>query len=221
MGITSLILGIIASLVAFSIFKDLALILAIVGIVLGVVSLCKKKNKVLSIIGIVFAAICFVVLFSNESTTTVTSNNSNVSSGKEVTNRVQTYKLGDDITIKNNSGDEYNLQITDIRESSDRNQFSDKKPTQVFVIDYTYSCVKSTDSLYISDMNFKIIDETGEIGESYPISVKDPQSITAGTTCKAQMALCVYNESKKIKLQYFDNMFNGTPDVTYEIEIPK
>jgi len=33
------------------------------------------------------------------------------------------------------------------------------------------------------------------------------------------MALCVYNNSSKIKLQFFENMFNGTPDAIYEIEL--
>ena len=63
---------------------------------------------------------------------------------------------------------------------------------------------------YISDMNFKIIDEQGEIGDAYPNDTeRSPQNITAGVTCKSQMVLCVNNESSKVKLQYFDNMFNS------------
>lgn len=215
MGIASLVLGIIAFLIAFSIFKDLSLILAVLGIVLGIISLVKKKNKGMSITGVIIAIIALVILFSVDTGTVTTSNNTNNSNNTQVS----VHSLGDTITVKDSSGDEYTLQITNIKESKDRNQFSDSNPTQVFVIDYVYTCINSKDGLYISDMNFKIIDEQGEIGDSYPISVKDPQSITAGTTCKAQMAFGVYNTSNKVKLQFFSNMFNGTPTAIYEINL--
>ena len=68
-------------------------------------------------------------------------------------------------------------------------------------------------------MYFKIIDEQGEIGYTYPIDTKSPQSITAGTTCKAQMTFGVNNKSKSIKLQFYDNMFDGNPTAIYEIEL--
>ncbi len=220
LAIASLILGIIALLISVSIFKDLSLILAILGIVLGIVALCRKQSKPLSIIGIVLAALGFVILFSGEQTTTVSSGDVNKSAQPTQTvEQVTSYKLGDTITVKNNSGDEYTLTITNIKEVDDRNQFSEKDPAQVFLIDYTYNCISSNDDIYISDMSFKIIDEEGEIGESYPIDYKYPQRITSGITCKAQMALCVYNDSSKIKLQYFDNMFNSKPDAVFEIDL--
>ena len=54
-------------------------------------------------------------------------------------------------------------------------------------------------------MNFKIIDEQGEIGDTYSNNTeRSPQNITEGITCKSQMVLCVNNESSKVKLQYFD-----------------
>ena len=87
------------------------------------------------------------------------------------------------------------------------------------MIDYNYLCNNTDNGLYISDMNFKIIDEQGEIGYIYPIDTKEPQNITSGVSCKAQMAFGVNNTSKKIKLQFFDNMFNGKPTAIYEIEL--
>ena len=101
-------------------------------------------------------------------------------------------------------------------------QYSQKTPAQVFLIDYTYKNISSEDTIYISDMNFKIIDEQGEIGDAYPNDTeRSPQNITAGVTCKSQMVLCVNNESSKVKLQYFDNMFNSKPDATFELDIVK
>lgn len=211
MAIASLILGIIAFFVSFSIFKDFSLILAVIGLVLGIISIFKKKNKGLSIVGIILTTISCIILFTGGNSNTTITNSDGI--------KTQNCKIGETITIKNNSGDEYTLQITGITQTDKRNEFSDKQPAQVFVIDYNYSCIKTTSGVYVSDMNFKIIDEKGEIGESYPISQKEPQSITAGTTCKAQMVLCVYNNSSKIKLQFFENMFNGTPNAIYEIEL--
>lgn len=212
MGIASLILGVLAFLISFSIFKDVSLILAVLGIVLGIIALVKKKSKGMSVAGIVLAIISFVILFSGGDTKTITTTSNN--SG----NDIKECKIGDTITIKNGT-DEYTVQITGVKETDDRNEFSDKKPKQVFLIDYTYVCNKTEDGLYVSDMNFKIVDEQGEIGYTYPIDTKNPQSITAGTTCKAQMAFGVNNTSKKIKLQFFDNMFNGNPTAIYEIEL--
>lgn len=206
MGLSSLILGIIALLISLSIFKDISLILAVVGLVLGIVSLIKKKNKVMSIIGIALAIISLGSLFLGEGTTTTSSN------------ETKNYKIGEIVTIKNNS-DEYTLKVTNVKETKDRNEYADEDPKQVFLIDYTYECTKTKEGLYVSNMNFKIVDEKGEAGYSYPIDTKSPQSITAGTTCKAQMAFGVNNKSKSVKLQFYDNMFNGNPTAIYEIEL--
>lgn len=211
MGTSSLILGILAFLISFSIFKDVSLILAVLGIVLGIIALVKKKSKGMSVTGIILAIISLVILFSGgDAKTTTTSNNNG--------NDIKECKIGDTITIKNGT-DEYTVQITGVKETDDRNEFSDEKPKQVFLVDYTYVCNKTEDGLYVSDMNFKIVDEQGEIGYTYPIETKYPQNITAGITCKAQMAFGVNNESKQIKIQFFDNMFNGVPTAIYNIEL--
>ena len=210
MALSSIILGVIALLVSFSIFKDVSLILAAVGVVLGIVALVKKKSKAMSIIGIILAIVSLILLFSGNSTTTTSSNSSG--------NDIKKCKLGDTINISTSS-DEYTLKVTSIKETKERNEYADEKPAQVFLIDYTYVCNKTNNGLYLSDMYFKIIDEQGEIGYTYPIDTKSPQSITAGTTCKAQMAFGVNNKSKSIKLQFYDNMFNGNPTAIYEIEL--
>ena len=210
MALSSIILGVIALLVSFSIFKDVSLILAAVGVVLGIVALVKKKSKAMSIIGIILAIVSLILLFSGNSTTTTSSNSSG--------NDIKKCKLGDTINISTSS-DEYTLKVTSIKETKERNEYADEKPAQVFLIDYTYVCNKTNNGLYLSDMYFKIIDEQGEIGYTYPIDTKSPQSITAGTTCKAQMAFGVNNKSKSVKLQFYDNMFDGNPTAIYEIEL--
>ena len=65
MAIASLILGIICLLVSFSIFKDMSLICGVIGIVLGIIAIVKKKGKVLAIIAIILSIIGLIVLFSD------------------------------------------------------------------------------------------------------------------------------------------------------------
>lgn len=67
MGIASLVLGIIAFIIAITfVFAPLGVILAVVGLILGIVDTVKKgkagQKKVISIVGLIICAIIFVVL---------------------------------------------------------------------------------------------------------------------------------------------------------------
>lgn len=219
MSIAALILSILGFLISLSIFKDLSLILCVLAIVLGIIALVKKKGKVICIISIVLSIFGLIFVFSEDNGTTVTSNNNSSTSQSTNKEENKTYGLNEEITIKTAS-EEYTLTITGIQEMKERNEFSEKTPAQVFLIDYTYKNISSDDALYISDMDFKIIDEQGEVGDTYPNDTSSsPKEITEGITCKAQMVLCVNNKSSKVKLQYFDNSFNSNPDATFELDI--
>lgn len=227
MSIAALILSILGFLISLSIFKDLSLILCVLAIVLGIIALVKKKGKAICIISIVLAVFGLIFVFSENSEITVSSNNSNTSNNNTSVSQpdnkeeTKTYGLNEEITIKT-SDEEYTLTITGIQEMKERNEFSEKSPAQVFLIDYTYKNISSDDTIYISGMDFKIIDEQGEIGDTYPNDTsRSPKPITEGITCKSQMVLCVNNESSKVKLQYFDNSFNSKPDATFELDIVK
>ncbi len=216
MGISSLILGIIGLLVSLSWFKDLSLIVSIVGLVLGIVSLVKKQNKGLSIAGIILTVLSIIILFATPSETNITST---TSTGEDNIQEAKTYGLNDIVTITTKSGEKYEMQITAIKEMSERNQFSDINPAQVFLIDYTYKNIIGED-LYISDMNFQIIDEQGEMGGTYPNTITNyPQSTPEGATCRAQMILYTNNKSNYITLIYKDNMFNDKADLKFIINI--
>ena len=128
------------------------------------------------------------------------------------------YGLNEEMSV-NKNGKEYTLVITGITEIQERNQFSDKNPAQVFLIDYTYKNIAG-DELYISEMNFQIIDEQGEMGESYPGNVTSyPKQTPAGATCKAQMVLCTNNSGHEITLNYKDNMFNSKSDIKFKLNV--
>ena len=76
--------------------------------------------------------------------------------GKEENNKIvetstkeeeKVYGLNEEMSV-NKNGKEYTLVITGIKEIQERNQFSDKNPAQVFLIDYTYKNIAG-DELYI------------------------------------------------------------------------
>lgn len=222
MGVAALILGIVGCMVSLTIFKDASLICGVIAIVLAIITLVRKKKKVLPIIAIVLSVIGIILCFSlGNSSTEVTKKQGQASSSSTANEQKEekVYGLNDEITIKNGD-EEYTLVITGFKETQKRNQYSDKNPAQVFVIDYTYKCINSKDSLFVSDMDFKLIDAQGEIGDTYPGDIASyPKSITSGTTCKAQMVLCVNNKSDKVKLQFFDNPFNNKPDAVFEFTV--
>lgn len=63
MGIASLVLGICGSLIAFTFFKDLSLIIGVVGLILGIIAIVKKHNRNLAIAGVVLSVIAIVLCF--------------------------------------------------------------------------------------------------------------------------------------------------------------
>lgn len=146
---------------------------------------------------------------------------SNTEEGKAVdtsSKEEKIYGLNEEAVV-NKNGKEYTIVITGIREMQERNQYSEKNPTQVFLIDYTYKNITG-EELYISELNFQIIDEQGEMGETYPNDVtNDPKRTPAGATCKAQMVLCTNNNSKEITLNYKDNMFDNKADIQFKLNI--
>lgn len=133
------------------------------------------------------------------------------------------FGLGERVVISEDGKELYAITFNSVKNTDERNQFSDKKPVQVIVIDYTYENISGDEELFIQEFNFKIIDEGGTIADTYPAGAeKIPQTLPAGvpgTNCTAQVAYGLMNESNKVKLLYYDNMFNSKPDATFEIEI--
>lgn len=117
MGLASLILGIIGLLISLTFFKDLSLILTILGIVLGIIAIIKKKTKGIAIAGIVLSALglilCFLVDTNNSTNGTgITNDSGNGKSTVSVTTeKVKVEKVGltkaGDLVVKvtnNNKG---------------------------------------------------------------------------------------------------------------------
>ncbi len=104
-----------------------------------------------------------------------------------------TYGIGDTWTVDG----QWSLTITGVSETSDRNQFSDKTPGAVYIIDYTYTNLGYEGSimdLYINLDMETIVDSAGVVGYSYPLPTdRYPDETPVGATCNAQACIAVDN----------------------------
>lgn len=196
---------------------------------------CKKKQglQIWQVILVVVVILIILIALLNgnnfnkvqKTDSRIQSNTTNISktetkteNKKEEKEEIKFYGLDEEVILSNSKG-KYAITITGIKEMTERNEFSDQTPSQVFLIDYSYKNIEGED-LYISDSNFTIIDQEGEIGDTYPNSKTNyPKYTPVGATCKAQMIFGIHNESNKIRLQYKNNMFQSKADITFEIEV--
>lgn len=129
----------------------------------------------------------------------------------------KTYHIGDSILVRTDSGS-YSLRITGVRETSDRNEFSDTKADRVVIIDYKYKNISHStefgdyhnDELYISDLDFSMYDADGEALETYPADIKEASGVSVGHKTSGQMAYALNNNKNYIEAEYSDNFLMGS-----------
>ena len=100
-------------------------------------------------------------------------------------------KIGETWTVDG----QWELTITGVAETEDRNEYSEKKPEAAYIVDYTYTNIgyesDTMDGLFMS-IDDTIVDAAGWMGYSYPVSVsKNPQETPVGATCEAQVCIGV------------------------------
>ncbi|MBX9185677.1 hypothetical protein [Clostridium sp. K04] len=120
-------------------------------------------------------------------------------------------QLGESYTITTSDGD-YNVAIEGIRFTDERNQFSEKPAEYVIFLDFNYENVSSTDEVYLFDSHFKVIDEQGNVLDTYPVSddARGSKSLPIGAKCSASATYAMPTSSKTLKVLFYDNMF-GSP----------
>lgn len=159
------------------------------------------KKKIVNFLFLILVGISFLV-FAVGSGNDVTTN----SNGK-----TDNYKLNDDITVKSSSG-EYRVKFTNIYETSERNQFSDKQANRVVIIEYEYENISKENDLYVSDLEFKLYDKDNNLLETYPANTKYASNVSKGRKTTASVAYALNNDNNYIELEFYDNMFNSKPD---------
>lgn len=127
------------------------------------------------------------------------------------------FSVGDEVEVTTSEG-VYTITINSVKRSTARNQYSDKNPSAVYLIDYTYKNISQEDDLYISEYNFSIIDSNGNLGFSYPASTsKYPQYTIKGAKTTAEMVFGTHVDGGTIILSFSDNMFNNKSDIFFLI----
>ena len=120
------------------------------------------------------------------------------------------YTIGETVTYTKNSKDLIHFTVDSVRNTDDRNEFADSQPEQVIIIHYSYE--------NIANINFKVIDEGGNVCETYPASINIyPQTAPIGTKSEGEEAYGLKQQSSKIKL-IVELDYSGTK-ATYELPI--
>lgn len=107
----------------------------------------------------------------------------------------------------------FSVTVTGVTETDYRNQYSDKTPAAVYIIDYYYTNDGYDDGimdgLYIN-MDDMIVDAAGMMGYSYPATVPyGPKETPVGAICRAQTAIGVDNPGPfKVTLNEYDSDYN-------------
>ena len=141
---------------------------------------------------------------------------------KETNNQTKTeekiYGVGETTTYKKDGQERVHFTVNSVSNTSDRNEFADSQPEQVIIIHYSYENIANEDDIYFSSINFKVIDEGGNVCETYPASIDTyPQTAPIGTKSEGEEAYGLKQQSSKIKL-IVELDYSGTK-ATYELPI--
>lgn len=117
------------------------------------------------------------------------------------------YAIGETWTVDG----QWSLTVNSVTETDDRNQFSDKNPAAVYIVDYSYTNIGYEDKngimdgLYMS-LDDSIVDNSGLMGYSYPGAITNyAQEAPVGATCNAQVCIGVDNPGDfQINVKQYD-----------------
>ncbi len=121
------------------------------------------------------------------------------------------FEIGETWTVDG----QWSLTVTDVTKTSDRNEFSEKSPDAVYIVNYSYTNIGYEDESGIMDglfidMEDSIVDSQGIMGYSYPGDLTNyAQETPIGATCNAQACIGVDNAgSFKINVSKYDGNGN-------------
>ncbi len=176
-----------------------------------------KKIISFLLISIMFLGITGCVENSEVKTSNDENSENTTTDGENKTQEITTLKLNEDAFISNEEG-EIRLKILSVKETTERNQFSDKQADRVVIIEYEYENKSREDDVFISDIDFRAYDKANFALETYPISVKYPSKISTGRKTTASMAFALNNDENYIELEFYDNIFSSKADVKFILE---
>lgn len=159
-----------------------------------------------------------LVLLTSFSLCACSSEEKEVKTNNKTKTEEKIYGVGETATYKKDGKELVHFTVNSVSNTSDRNEFADSQPEQVIIIHYSYENIANEEDVYFSSVNFKVVDEGGNVCETYPASINTyPQMAPIGTKSEGEEAYGLKQQSSKIKLvvdlDYFGNK------VTYELPI--
>ena len=100
---------------------------------------------------------------------------------------------------------QWSLTVNSVSTTDYRNEFSEKTPAQVLIINYVYENIgyesDFMDGLFLDFESGQIVDSEGFMGYSYPGNITDyPTAVPVGAKCKAQSCIGLDSESTEVKI---------------------
>lgn len=176
------------------------------------------KKLISAIFSIVIVCTFAFFAIASSSDAETSSNGAGDSNSSSSTAQMPTYKIGESVTVKNSTG-EYTVKITGVKETSDRNEFSDVVAKKVILISYEYENVSYQNDLSVSDFNMKAYDKENNLLESYPATEqKYGSSVGIGRKSNGVIAYALNSDSNYVEIEYYDNMFNSKADCKFVLE---
>lgn len=120
---------------------------------------------------------------------------------------------------------QWKLKINSVTTTDYRNQFSQDKPAEVVIIDYTYENIgykKDIQDLYLSPTS--VIDGAKKVAKNYPAEIKTyPQPTPEGAIMEnAQAAFGLNTESAEITINFMEFDNNNKPqEVNFKVPVQK
>lgn len=120
---------------------------------------------------------------------------------------------------------QWKLTIDSVTTTSERNEFSDKKPSEVVIVKYTYENLGYEDDMQdLFLVPDEIVDGNGEMGEIYPadIQVYPKETPIGSKTVGAEEAFGLNNVSDTVQVIF--KTYDGNKKqqkITFECEVTK
>lgn len=134
-------------------------------------------------------------------------------------NNNKIYDIKETYYHKNEDGNNtMSVKINSTSFTKERNEYANKKADRVLVLDFTYENLNLEENLFVSDSNFKVYDEEGNILESYTLPTeKLSKSISKGKKCTATGSYALNSKSNKLTVEFYSNIFDSSPSAVFQI----
>lgn len=180
----------------------------------------KKKIKWI-VLAVIVLCVIGVAMGGNDGSVSKTKNDESIKTEKkeEKKEEEKIYGIGETVTYSEKDKDILKFVVNSVKVTEERNQFNDSNPAQVIVINYTYENIADEDDVFISSVNFKVIDEGGNVCETYPAGINEyPQAAPIGAKSTGEEAYGLKQQSSKIKLIVEFDFLRDTK-ATFELPI--